>query len=281
MIPSRGNVLLHVDEHADLGTPRLRTCLEELGSDLGSIASFTYSELDIGNFIWPAVYLDMVDELFWLRSRHSSEVTRRRMFIRPINEARTEFVTGIDVGRDTAVMTQSFITTGFTLENAEEVILDIDLDYFCSNVYPDFKNRRIEITYETWKEFTGDPYHFLRLAPGSRITAAKEGGRYFLYFNRFEAPAPTEAEQRAQQSEILTRMDRLMDFLERNHVRPRLIMTCRSRLSGYTPAQHCDFIETNLWERLTDRYDCCPVPIQAVLAEVGARTAGMTASEER
>jgi hypothetical protein len=248
MIPSRGNVLLHVDEHADLGTPRLRTCLEELGSDLGSIASFTYSELDIGNFIWPAVYLDMVDELFWLRSRHSSEVTRRRMFIRPINEARTEFVTGIDVGRDTAVMTQSFITTGFTLENAEEVILDIDLDYFCSNVYPDFKNRRIEITYETWKEFTGDPYHFLRLAPGSRITAAKEGGRYFL---------------------------------ERNHVRPRLIMTCRSRLSGYTPAQHCDFIETNLWERLTDRYDCCPVPIQAVLAEVGARTAGMTALEER
>ena len=270
LIAPAGNILVHIDEHDDLGLPRLHRPLEHLGTELRDIADFTYTELDIGNFIWPAAYLGILSQFHWMRARHSSEVVSRRLFIRTANEARTEFVTRAeDDGVSSPALSCSLINPDSEFEFGAQVILDIDLDYFCSNRYPDLAGRRIEVTEDTWQEFTGNRYHFLRLLPGSKITAAQEDDRYFLYFNQFDAPERTEDEQARQTWEITARLDRVMAFLDRNQVRPSLIMTCRSQHSGYTPVHQCAVIERAVWGRLRERYDCVVTPIEQLLRELG------------
>jgi hypothetical protein len=64
-----GNTLLHVDEHADMFLPRLRRPLTSISS-LTDLAEFTYNELNIGNFIWPAIYLGFFSRVLWLRYKH-------------------------------------------------------------------------------------------------------------------------------------------------------------------------------------------------------------------
>src|SRR5207244_805388 len=97
-MPACLNTLLHVDEHSDWATPRLRRSIESAGSTLAGIAEFTYTELDIGSFIWPAVYQGIFNQVYWLRTRHTLESGPRRLFIRSLNQERTEFQTGLACG---------------------------------------------------------------------------------------------------------------------------------------------------------------------------------------
>ena len=61
-----GNTLLHLDEHHDLSVPVLRTPLRALRTP-EEVARFTYGELGIGSFIWPAVYTGVFEQFFWMR----------------------------------------------------------------------------------------------------------------------------------------------------------------------------------------------------------------------
>jgi hypothetical protein len=248
-----GNVLLHVDEHSDWGVPRLSRAIESIRDEMSDIIDFTYSELHISDFIWPAIYQGLFSEVTWLRHRHSRSADPWRMMIRPINKSHTEFVTGLDVGTDERTARFAQVSPEMTWQSAGTVVLDIDIDYFCSNPYPDYDGRRIEVTRTAYEEFVSNRYHFLRLAPGSRITGREEAGRCYLCFNDFSLPEATEA-TRSTQEQILSRMDAFVDFLQRSEVIPRLVITCRSQLSGYTPSEHCAFIEKTLLERLAGLY---------------------------
>ena len=55
-LPKKGNTLLHVDQHSDLAKPVLRTSINELKLEKEALLSFTYDELGIGNYIFPAVF---------------------------------------------------------------------------------------------------------------------------------------------------------------------------------------------------------------------------------
>jgi hypothetical protein len=248
-----GNVLLHVDEHSDWGVPRLRRSIESIGDAISDIIDFTYSELHVSDFIWPAVYQGLFSEVSWVRHQHSRSVDPWRMMIRPVNQARTEFVTGLDVGTDERTVRLAQVSPAMTWSATGPVILDIDIDYFCSNVYPDYDGRRLEVTRSAYEDFLSNRYHFLRLAPGSRITAIEESGRFYLRFNDFPRDQKADA-ARCTREQIIQRMDAFCSFLERSHVVPRLVITCRSQLSGYTPVEHCDFIERTLLERLSGLY---------------------------
>ena len=67
LLPARGNVLLHVDQHSDMRAPRFHQPLPEPDADLDEIARFTYQELDIENFIAPACLEGLFDRIEWLQ----------------------------------------------------------------------------------------------------------------------------------------------------------------------------------------------------------------------
>lgn len=263
------NVLLHVDEHSDWAVPRLRRPLESLDGTLADLIDFTYGELDIGSFIWPAIYQRVISEVHWLRHFHTATLSQRRMFIRPTNEARTEFVTGLALGNGLGepIVIHELLTPESPFPYKGEFILNIDLDYFSSHPYPDYTGRRLEITAEAYTEFNADRYHFLRIAPGSKITARTENNRYYLYFNA----SPDASHQRppANSVDVISeRMDALMAFLQKSPSTPVLIITCRSRFSGYTPEDQWQFIENTLYDRLHQMYALERHDIQEITAAV-------------
>ena len=76
VMASSGNTLLHVDEHADIGSPRLHQSLNGIGQDLRDVYRFTYDELSCFEFIVPALFQGMFKELVWVQQnaperRHS------------------------------------------------------------------------------------------------------------------------------------------------------------------------------------------------------------------
>lgn len=175
-----GNTLLHVDEHSDMSLPRLHRSIRRIGNAV----EFTYSQLDIGNFIWPAVYQGIFNRVLWLKRRHRNGSGWQRMLVCAKNAEATEFITGSSLAgtpyadaADARPMEFSRVTTADTLRTDQPVVLDIDLDYFRSNEFPDFCGKRVEITRAAYEEFAGDPYHFLRISPGSDVRAINPNSR--------------------------------------------------------------------------------------------------------
>jgi len=269
-----GNTLLHVDEHSDLSLPRLRRPIHSIGDD-ADLARFTYDELDIGNFIWPAVYQGIFNRVLWLRHKHRSSESWKRMALCAKNEERTEFITGSSLAgtkhadaADMRWMEYSPITTESTLRTDQPVVLDIDLDYFCSNQHPDYSGQEVEITRAAFEQFENDRYHFLRVAPGSDVRAEQRAGRYYLMFNQF-AGKPALTVDEPVRANIELRMTAFFDYLKHHAVRPVLVCICRSSRSGYTPKEHLGFIEERLMDALRTHYTTENVFIDSILPAEG------------
>lgn len=269
-----GNTLLHVDEHSDLSLPRLRRALASIGDD-ADLARFTYDELDIGNFIWPAIYQGIFNRVVWLRQKHKSSESWKRMGLCAKNTEQTEFITGSTLAgtkyenaADLRWMEYSPVTTDSSLRTDQPVVLDIDLDYFCSNQHPDYGGQEIEITRAAFERFENDRYHFLRIAPGSDVRAEARDGQYFLLFNQFSGKPAITVEEPVE-ANIEARITAFARYLERHSVQPALICVCRSLHSGYTPKEHCTFVEERLMHALLPHYTTENVFINHILPADG------------
>jgi hypothetical protein len=270
------NTLLHADEHADCWLPRLRKPIVSL-SELTDIARFVYSELDIGNFIWPAVYHGMFNRVLWLRAQHRrSSGAWREISISAKNADETEFTlsshsvyTEGELGRSVQF---SPITPNDEFTVTADLVLDIDLDYFCCNDYPKPADRRIEITRTAYTEFRENPYHFFRLMPGAKITSEERQGRYYLTCYDLQREEPSAS---ARQCEIERRMTAFLSHLARNAVNPSLIVISRSIHSGYTPSEYAHAIEHLLLDQLRDRYQVNLIELDSILPADCKRTFGV------
>lgn len=267
-MPSGEVTLLHVDEHSDMSVPRLRRPMPAR-SDLQALADFTYQELDIGNFIWAAVYQGHFNRVLWLRHKHKGAGGWREMAICARNAGGLEFVTGKLEGTewehaaDRQRMEFAPIHPGDMVRTDQPVVLDVDLDYFCSNDYPDYAGRELEISADGYRDFTENPYHFLRIAPGSRISAFRRDGRHYLRFNDYpEPPGRT-----AQVDEIPARIAALATQLRENGVRPELVIFCRSVESGYMPRDVIERIESGLRAALAELWPLAEQNIHDLLPE--------------
>lgn len=266
VIAPEGNTLLHVDEHSDMSLPRLGRPLKSIaGPD--DLVRFTYGELDIGNFIWPSIYLGTFNRVCWMRLRHKGGSPWQRMTVCGRNADATEFITGgslagtpYENAPDARSMEFSQITTADTLRTDQPVVLDIDLDYLYCNDYPDYSGREIEISPEAYRLFHADRYHFLRITPGSDVSAEERAGRYFLVFNQYGRER-TPLTAGTVEPAVRERVAALMQFLERHAVNPPLVTICRSVHSGYTPATHAAFIEETMLAALDAAYGIDIVPI--------------------
>lgn len=262
LIPRSGNILLHVDEHADSAVPRLRKPLTNM-EDLEAVRKFVYEELEISSFIWPAAYHRMFNRTAWLKRSHAWGSYWRRMTIRATDSTETQFA--VDTIMDplfrnddpsVRMVEYALMTPADPFPISTPLILDIDLDYFCSNQFPNFGRRRIEITREAYRQIEQDPYHVLRIAPGMRCRRLEEDGRYYVVFHDYDTQEETASEQ-----ELEARIDDFVAYLSGNGIRAGVITLCRSLHSGYLPRALGAFIEKKLLDRLAgwSAFELCHV----------------------
>jgi len=266
-ISATGNTLLHVDSHSDMSLPRLRTSLHSIG-ELDDLAEFTYRELDIGNFIWPAIYQGIFSQVFWLKYQHGTAAgSRRSMAVFGKDNTGTEFIAAsLDkrsgcLPEDVRWVDYAPLTTRDPLPNLDgALVLDVDLDYFCCNEFPVLPVREIETTGAAFHEFHENPYHFLRISPGAKVSAVERNGRYFFVYgdhSRFKT--------HFTESAIEERIDDFMQFLLRHRVAPRMIAHCRSVHSGYTPQEHWELVEDRLISEFQRHYNAKVFSINDIL----------------
>lgn len=259
------NILVHIDEHSDMGIPYLNVPAPKLNGDLSRIKDFTYQELTIATFILPAVYEGLFDDVYWIKHRHGKTNKKaHEMYIRSQNNAGTFLA-----GGQAAVLDKYDDASGSKSQDARRyrfykqhinelkkfgtVVLDIDLDYFSCIQNPLQKELRIEITAEEYHHFHQTPYHRIRFFDFGRVDAVCEDNRYYYYFNRIADPR--ESPLKVTTDTIRQRIDRTIGFLQAKIPTPPVITICRSRKSGYTPDDQCEFIETELITALNKIYD--------------------------
>lgn len=259
----RGNTLLHIDEHADFGAPRLFQSVDTLGMDLHAIYRFTFNELSCFEFIIPSLYLGFFKELVWIRQSTEHKSDQLAVVRSPQRSGQFFEMTGYNVFNNQPTLPSMALTDGRcvryrhqtasdVLPLMDKVVLDIDLDYFSCEDAVNLP-QKLEVSPEEYAKFQTDRYHFLRINQGSRIKMQKEDGKYFLYLKNYPEAAPTPL--RVTRSTILERLDGFVAFLRDKQVKPQIINVARSRFSGYTPHDQWQFIEQNLIERLSTLYD--------------------------
>ena len=262
LISAKNNILLHVDEHSDMGIPRFNRSIKTLNGDLQDIYQFTYNELTIENFIIPAIYQSIFDQIYWVYQNrqnpcppsmcvYSHDKQGKSLAAKSTKELNTAFLFNPDYHR--AKFQSLKVDNKFP--ESQTVVLDIDLDYFsCNHKYHNFRGN-LEITATQYREFQQDKHQFLRSILGSMVKTKHENGKYFLCFNDFPEDESIPNKLKVSDKEIINRLDKFIDFLRKHKVQPQIIDICRSRLSGFTPDDQWQLIEQNLLARLGELYE--------------------------
>ncbi len=263
LIKKSNNTLLHVDEHSDMAVPKFNYSINSIQDKLQKLYEFTYNELTIANFIVPAIYQGMFSQLYWLYQSTNEGKGSKRPILVYSHKAEGQ-VLMLDINCD--VGTLAFfnsdlknalfksIKTHDEFPESQSVVLDIDLDYFSCNPHYYHYQGKLEVTKEQHDSFNRDKHHFLRFSLGSGIKSKTENGRYYLLFNSLHSEV-ISSKLKVSPKEIIIRIDRFIEFLRKNNVKPQLIDICRSRLSGFTPEDQWEFIEEKLIEKLSTLYN--------------------------
>jgi hypothetical protein len=261
LIPPTGNTLFHVDEHSDMGTPRFNSSIHSLNGDLKEIKDFTYRELKIGGFIIPAIYKKLINKVYWVKQKHRfSKAKSVKMYVRSYNQSGTRLLSGKlaeleDIkSDDDREEFGYFLRTIDQIPSKQNVILDIDLDYFsCSGNPNELEEIYIEISENEFRKFNADNYHRLNYCNLGRVETLEDNNNYYYVFNNYKEIYPSNA--KVKNNLIEDRINLFIDTLKAKKIRPEIIDICRSRYSGYTPLDQWEFIEKKLLNGLISIYD--------------------------
>jgi hypothetical protein len=251
LIPDRLNTLLHVDYHADMHLPLLETSITKLDENLANALSFAQNQLSISDFILPAVYQGLFNEIYWMhQDRKMPDKEQHLNVFSHQGDGHNLFVTdnflqaGIfNPDRRCAVFRQ--IDHNDSISPSGRIILDIDLDYFGCDTGSG-ETWEVEVAEDEYRRFFGEPRHRLRMKFGGKIQAQTRDGKHFFVYR----PNPLHNQPSLEPDKIAERIDRFVDWLEKNKITPALIDICRSRFSGYAPATQWRQMEEHLLERL-------------------------------
>lgn len=268
-LKSSGNSLLHFDEHSDLGLPPLRTPLQQINT-LNEIASFTYNQLGIGNFIWPAVYQGLFDEFFWISRHRKHKLGKRLGLVWLEGDDPLTLAFRITSNMASAVSTSGCKAIDVTFTDTSEpiaitgrsLVLDIDIDCILSYDAPQGRFA-CEITRQEYLRFLSDPYHPFRLLWGQRLNVEEHAGGYWLVAHTFSAG---KAATSVSEKEILARIEDLMQFIAAQRLQPALISVCRSVRSGYTPPRWASLIEEMIVMRVSELFPIKQCAFQEMLS---------------
>jgi hypothetical protein len=261
LIMPQHNVLLHLDEHGDMGAAKLNVPLKSQGTNLKSIANFSYQELNIENFILPAIYEGLFDKVIWIKQLHgqtsirgqwyeaiSHETDGQKITKRLIIEGSSESF-GPGITKRKFLFLKQHVNQITPLKN---VCLDIDLDYFSCEQDPLSTCHKIEITKSEYERHLENPYNRLRYFEFGRVDVLKEENHYYYLLNNYLCS--DHSALKTDENIILLRIGDAVNRLAQKNIRPQIITICRSRYSGYTPADQWGFIERELVKKLELAY---------------------------
>ena len=265
LINPRGNTLLHVDAHDDMCAGGLPLYLNGLEENLSEISDFTYRNLGIANFIVPAVYQGIFNRVYWMKSHNSYKGKVKNMYVSSYNSEGRFFKKGevndlfnIKLqqlnsrwGKHQFFTYQEMGVDG-NFRSSHPLVLDIDLDYFCCDNSLSSVEKKIEITKDAYQQFCSNRYHWFKTMSASVFSVEEKSGHYYLYCQELQE---TPEVQIVPQEMIEKRINRFVEFLKQNEVYPQMIDICRSRYSGYTPAEQWEFIEKRLIDALSSLFD--------------------------
>lgn len=231
LMPNTENVLLHVDEHADMGVPKFNTPITELTGNLSEVQKFVQDEIGIGSFIVPAMYLGFFRKISWVKLEQ--KVKSHQLYVRSYNAEGLRLLMGpvtqeinaaSEKDRDLRFF-QYDLNTVESIKEDSEVILDIDLDYFsCSGNPVEIQDITIEISKNEYENFLSNPYHKIRFL-GFKPTVKKLNSKYYLTINDYKHMYPDlyPFTLKVDLTVIENRIDDLMNSLIRNRLVPRVI----------------------------------------------------------
>jgi len=259
LIPSTGNTLFHVDEHSDMGTPRFNESIHELNGNLDDIIQFTYKELNIANFIIPSVYIEIINKVYWIRQKHQGNKKKNtKMFVRSYNMEGKRLFSGRlkkfkDENLQNSILFKYYLRTISQVPSKENVILDIDLDYFsCVGDPNQIKETYIEITKDEYNLYAENKYHRLNYCNLGKIDLVTKEGKFYYVFNYYHELYPVEEHVGAET--IKKRISFFIEQLKAKKIKPSIICICRSNHSGYTPKHQVDIIQKELLKELNNIY---------------------------
>lgn len=264
--PDKDNALLHVDEHSDMAANQYKSSIYDAIGTPDKIREFTYNELSIGGFIIPSILLGMFNKVYWVRQTHPPKSRGSyAMFARSYNSQGKKMKCSKLGGQEDIeqeIHPQSdlkkFDYHLFTIDevnNHPNIILDIDLDYFsCTGDPAKLKEIYIEITESEYLEFRENKHHPLKhLLLGHQIETLEAKGSYFYVVNNYNEIYPYK--EYVDKNTILERIKHFVKTLKEKDIQPLMIDICRSKISGYTPEDQCEFIQEHLINELKLIYE--------------------------
>jgi len=270
-----GNVLLHVDEHADLNLPLSRHPLPER-HDLNWAARYTYTRTDIACFIWPAVYSGAFDKIYWLRRKHDSTAGSWRRVKLAFAEDRSPFawkkeeyfsLDPIETAPGEVACEYAPLEPGDRLRPQAPFALDIDLDYFASNYPPDKPKMALRLEEKFAREIIENPYHWTKVE-GNTFVAAQDSEGSWILTPREEPFYPARAVDARPPEEVIPEaLARFGAYLDEYELRPSVITLCRSEYSGYSPRSSVRQIEEGVRRIIKQRYDTEEYGLNSILPE--------------
>ncbi|SHK41875.1 peptide arginase, FlmR/OhkR family [Paramaledivibacter caminithermalis] len=260
-IPNKGNFLLHVDEHADMGTPCMNISIHEAFRELQTVNKLVYEEFNIATFIVPSIYLDIINKVFWVKHNKSGgNIKVKKRFVYSYKNEGKLLVSGDASSFGNNIQKpRSYHEYDYYWGNIDDilpnknVILDIDMDYFsCGGEPRNFGPLYLEITRQEYDRFTNNRYHPINYINIPRIECRDMNGKYYYVINNFEVDIPNYL--KVGNKDILKRIDKLVKTLYSKKINPEIISICRSAHSKFTPSDQVNFIQENLLKALMEIY---------------------------
>ena len=264
-ISETGNYLLHVDHHNDTEIGGYAWDLNKRPKTDEEIHRFTYHVLGIADFIMPAAYYGVFSDVHILKNVLPQKIMSSEEFLRIIENCelqRGKYIPFLHASyKDKADSEYHFFNyhegglldkeTFLSLIEGKDVVLDVDLDYFCwDDSLRSVGPKRIEITKEAYEECVGNVYHPYRILPKRMLEVVEDQGKYYLEYKEYGRSYPMPTRERIEK-----RMDKLIQWFRECDFKPAAIDICSSHFSGYLPKDVYPWIEERFLEKLSELWE--------------------------
>jgi hypothetical protein len=257
--------LFHLDAHSDMSGPRLfrKSLYYPIGGKdryLEYYDDFAKTELDINNFIVPAILNRIVKNVYFIYPPWRKLTPSRRTLnicsafgegkILKYNITREEGAAPGILYRAMPDL-KHFSYHAMDIERIpmkRKVILDIDLDYFaCRDSTPNLIGYELEITREEFINKKVNLGNKTLIFSVLETSFKEKEGRYYAEIGHRKVK---ELSYMPSLDEIGSEIEKVASVLARKKTIPVIITMCRSCESGYCPKDYYKLIEHQLAQRL-------------------------------